>query len=134
MRLVGAEVAQQAYTDMYWITDIALPTLENEEMLFGYDSAERVVQATSDLGVAEMVVKMGGDGCLAYYRDSSEYVSAKPTTPVDTTAAGDSFNAGFLAARLNGYDVRDACIAGHELASKVIQHRGAIIPATPAIN
>lgn len=130
----NSAVAQQAYTQMYQITDIALPTLEDEEMLFGFDTAEQVLQAISGHGVPEIVVKMGGEGCLAFYNDGSEYVSANPTTPVDTTAAGDSFNAGYLSARLHGYDVRDACIAGHELASKVIQHRGAIIPATPAAN
>jgi len=49
--------------------------------------------------------------------------------PVDTTAAGDSFNAGYLSARLQGSDVVSACKAGHALASKVIQFRGAILPA-----
>lgn len=121
-------VAQQAYKEMYQITDFALPTLEDEEMLFGFDTAEEIIDTIKDHGVNEIVVKMGGEGCMAYCDQLRAYVAATPTNPIDTTAAGDSFNAGYLAARLSGSNINDACNAGHQLASKVIQYRGAIIP------
>ncbi|MBX2847526.1 MAG: sugar kinase [Acidiferrobacterales bacterium] len=124
----SVEIAQHAYQKMYQMTDIALPTLEDEELLFGYDSAELLVDVIRNHGVNEIVVKMGGEGCLAYCDQVTEYVAATPTKPVDTTAAGDSFNAGYLAQRLKGGDAVEACKSGHDLASKVIQHRGAIIP------
>lgn len=120
--------AQQVYTQMYKITDIALPTLEDESLLFDYDTAEQVVDATKAAGVDEMVVKMGEAGCLSYCDKVHDYVNTVPTKPVDTTAAGDSFNAGYIAARLTGSTAIEACNAGHALASKVIQHKGAIIP------
>jgi 2-dehydro-3-deoxygluconokinase len=47
---------------------------------------------------------------------------------VDTTAAGDSFGAGYMAARLAGKDAAAAARAGHTLAGAVIRQRGAIIP------
>jgi 2-dehydro-3-deoxygluconokinase len=47
--------------------------------------------------------------------------------PVDTTAAGDSFNAGYLAARIGGASPIDAARAGHRLAGIVIMTPGAII-------
>jgi 2-dehydro-3-deoxygluconokinase len=47
---------------------------------------------------------------------------------VDTTAAGDSFAAACLAARLVGAAPADAARAGHRLAGAVVRHRGAIIP------
>ena len=47
---------------------------------------------------------------------------------VDTTAAGDSFSAGYLAVRLTGGDAESAAKRGHLTASTVIQYRGAIIP------
>lgn len=121
-------IAQQAYSRMYGMTDIALPTLEDESLLFGVDSAEQLVHNLKSFGVQEAVVKMGAAGCLYAREQIAEQVSALQVTPVDTTAAGDSFNAGFLAARLSGSSGVDACRAGHALASQVIQHRGAIIP------
>jgi 2-dehydro-3-deoxygluconokinase len=47
---------------------------------------------------------------------------------VDTTAAGDSFGAGYMAARLAGKDPASAARDGHTLAGAVIRQRGAIIP------
>jgi len=47
---------------------------------------------------------------------------------VDTTGAGDSFNAGYLAARLDGRSAVDAVAQGRRLARVVVQHMGAIIP------
>jgi len=120
--------ARQVYTQMYQITDIALPTLEDESLLFGYDTAEQVIDACRAAGISEVVVKMGGAGCLSFCDQVHEYVSAVATKAVDTTAAGDSFNAGYLAARLTGSRAVDACVSGHALASKVIQYKGAIIP------
>ncbi len=50
--------------------------------------------------------------------------------PVDTTAAGDSFNAAYLAARQNGEAPAAAAAKGHKLAGQVVRHRGAIMPRT----
>ena len=51
------------------------------------------------------------------------------TAPVvDTTAAGDSFAAAYIAARLAGADPVEAARAGHRLAGVVVCHPGAIIP------
>ena len=121
-------IAQQAYLRMYRMTDVALPTLEDEELLFGLASGEAVMQAIRDCGVPEVVVKMGAAGCLTLHNQEISFVAAELVEPVDTTAAGDSFNAGYLAARLNGSAGPAACSAGHALAARVIQHRGAIIP------
>ena len=48
--------------------------------------------------------------------------------PVDATAAGDGFNAGYLAARLLGTDAAQAAGAAHRLAGDVIRHPGALVP------
>jgi 2-dehydro-3-deoxygluconokinase len=63
-------------------------------------------------------------------------VEAAPVTDpvVDTTAAGDSFSAAYIAARVAGANPVDAARAGHRLAGVVVCHPGAIIPraAMPA--
>jgi 2-dehydro-3-deoxygluconokinase len=45
-------------------------------------------------------------------------------------AAGDGFNAGYIAARLSGDGPSTAAAAAHRLAGQVIRHRGAIMPRT----
>lgn len=120
--------AKQAYLALYAMSDIVLPTLEDEQQLFGVSSAEEVLQMLIQLGVKEAVIKMGGSGCLSYFDERSELVSSEKVTPIDTTAAGDSFNAGYLAARIRETSTLDACIAGHKLAAQVIQYKGAILP------
>ena len=47
---------------------------------------------------------------------------------IDTTAAGDSFAAAYLAARLGGAEPAAAAMSGHRLAGAVVRHRGAIVP------
>jgi 2-dehydro-3-deoxygluconokinase len=59
---------------------------------------------------------------------SGEVAVPKAAKPVDTTAAGDAFNAGYLAARLRGRAPAEAAREGHVLAAQVIRHRGAIVP------
>ncbi len=120
--------ARNAYTQMYQLSDIALPTFEDEAMLFNYRNAEQAIEAMRAMGVRETVMKLGAQGCLSLVNAERGYVAAHAVTPLDTTAAGDSFNAGFLAKRLTGSTISESCEAGHQLASQVIQYKGAIIP------
>ena len=124
----SAEYARSVYERMYKMTDIALPTFEDEQELFGFGSPQEVMDTIQQHGVNEIVVKMGGEGCLSLYQGVTTPVEAKAINPVDTTAAGDSFNAGYLAARFIGSSGVEACLVGHDLAGRVIQHKGAIIP------
>ena len=124
----STEEAMNCYKALYSLTDIALPTLEDEQILFGYDNAEATIDAIMMLGATEIVLKMGEDGCLYSSDSKMGFVPTKKVSVVDTTSAGDSFNAGYLATRLKGLSVVASCEAGHILASTVIQHRGAVIP------
>ena len=84
-----------------------------------------------------MVLKLGANGTLYDDGTRAERIAASPTSSVvDTTAAGDSFNAGFIASWLTGNELSACCRAGAMLSSIVIAHRGAIIPAasTPVLS
>ncbi|QKX17032.1 sugar kinase [Microbulbifer sp. YPW1] len=133
-RLWGSEMlTRKAYEKIYRLSDIALPTLEDEQALFGSDSAsaEQVLERLQNWGVTEIVLKMGPDGCLvAANRTGAKLVPSNKVVPADTTAAGDSFNAGYLAARLAGRSIEQSAESGHRLASTVIQYRGAVIPVS----
>jgi 2-dehydro-3-deoxygluconokinase len=121
--------AQQAFNQLLPLVDLALPTAEDEQMLFGDADAGATLQRLTSAGVSEVVVKRGPTGCLiAADGGITEVLPPAVVAPVDTTAAGDSFNAGYLAARIAGATVEDAARAGHRLAVAVIMSPGALIP------
>jgi 2-dehydro-3-deoxygluconokinase len=116
------------YQDIYKVTDIALPTFDDEKDLFAYASPEIAMDAIASFGVTEIVLKMGEQGCFYDVNGQRGFVPVTPVHVVDTTSAGDSFNAGYLSQRVMGADVESACKVAHQLASTVVQHKGAIIP------
>ena len=120
--------AIETYEKIYSLTDIALPTIEDEQMVFGNDTPTTIVDRIQSHGVKEVVLKMGSKGCLVSSENVVDLVESNKVSVVDTTSAGDSFNAGYLAHRMQGGDATSAAVCGHKLASVVIQHRGAIIP------
>lgn len=113
--------------------DIALPTFDDEALLWGDASPEATVERMQSFGIGEIVVKNGPNAALAVSANEREFVAVPDVVkPLDTTGAGDSFNAGYIAARLSGQKPAEAAIAGHRLAGEVIRHRGAIMPRTAA--
>jgi len=123
----SAEDARACYSDLYAMTDIALPTFDDECLVFGRSSEDACLKRLLDAGISEIVLKLGAQGCRVCTLSEDERINAYSVTVRDTTAAGDSFNAGFLAHRLSGATLSDAADVGCRLASIVVQHRGAII-------
>ena len=113
------------------LTDIALPTLEDDMQIFGVEDATACAEYHHCLGVGEGVVKMGEHGCMLSLPNQVDTIeTAVQANPVDTTGAGDSFNATYLAGRANDQSPASAVEAAHRLAGTVIMHRGAVIPRT----
>lgn len=129
---VSREETQQVYQQMLQCTDIAFLTLDDEDALWGAKPVEDVIARTQAAGVSEVVIKRGAESCLVAI--TGEAVVEVPAVKlakekvIDTTAAGDSFSAGYLAVRLTGGTPEAAAQRGHLTASTVIQYRGAIIP------
>jgi len=117
------------FTEALKRVDIALPTFEDEAMLWGDTNPEATVERLQAFGIGEIVVKNGSSNALCADKNGRELVPVPEVVePVDTTAAGDSFNAAYLAARLNGQPSVTSAALAHGLAAQVIRHRGAIMP------
>ncbi|MEM9637237.1 MAG: sugar kinase [Pseudomonadota bacterium] len=125
-RLWEDQQTAQAITHLMWArADIALPSIDDEMALF--DETEETVTARVQSYPGTGALKRGETGPLSLGAAVAQ--SYPPAAKViDTTAAGDSFNGGYLAARLTGQPQADALMAGHACAARVVQHRGAIIP------
>jgi 2-dehydro-3-deoxygluconokinase len=123
------EDARKWMTEAWRRCDIALPTLDDEQRLFGDGDADACLARLRDVGVREVVLKLGGEGCVIWsVGAAASRVAAAKVAIVDTTAAGDSLNAGYLCGRLTGKDPGTAAMIGNRLAAIKIQHPGAIMP------
>ena len=125
------EYAQNVYSKILSYTDIAFLTQDDEQMLWGNTHYQDSIIRSKKLNASEIIIKRGSESCIVETLNERVEVPANIITKdkiVDTTAAGDSFSAGYLSVRLKGGTIEDAIQKGHDLAGTVIQHRGAIIP------
>jgi 2-dehydro-3-deoxygluconokinase len=124
-----AATARRAMDEMYRRSHIALPGLDDECALHGTMDPATAARRIADLGAGEICLKSGAGGCFLRLGLEVEEMPAQPgVMPLDTTAAGDSFNAAYLYHRLQGASAAEAARAGHRLAAQVIQYPGAVIP------
>ncbi|UVL96769.1 sugar kinase [Pseudomonas siliginis] len=127
----SVEEARAAYRSVLPYVDLALLTVDDEQALFGFADCAEVFATYAQIGTPEVVLKRGAEACLIRCQgEAFEVPAQKVDKVVDTTAAGDSFSAAYLARRLLGGSPAEAAQAGHELASQVIQVPGALIPRT----
>ena len=119
-------VARGLYARMFEAADIVLASTEDLTLLHGA-GGEALLLAHA--ATTEIVLKLLHPAARVLRDGGDTLVTAAPVASVvDTTAAGDSFAAAYLAARMGGAAPEDAARAGHDLAGRVVGHPGAIMP------
>lgn len=119
------EESQSSYLQIKELADLVFLTNDDEQRHFALNDPDAIF---SHWDCNEVVVKYGAQPCLVKTQNERLFVAASVVDNVaDTTAAGDSFAAGYLAGKLSGLSSGEAAQLGHKLASVVIQHHGAII-------
>jgi len=124
------EAMQQGMRQGASVADVVLPSFDEETALFGDGSPADTIARYRDCG-ARMVVVKNGAGEVTLWDDAGGSCTIATQTVrevVDTTAAGDSFAAGFLSALATGQDAATAVRSAAGLAARVIQARGALVP------
>ena len=123
--------ARSTFERFWRLSHIGLPTFDDEQMLWNDATPTDTANRLANLGLTEIVIKNGAAGAMVRAGGRDRLIVAPPLAakPVDTTAAGDSFNAAYIARRMSGFTPDDAAANAHALAAVVIQHPGAIVPA-----
>ncbi len=117
--------AREAYAGALRRADLIFASVEDLKGLAGADG----VAILDRYSASEIVLKLDVPACEVRVGGTPVRVDAAPVARVvDTTAAGDSFAAAYLAARIAGQEPVAAAQVAHRLAGAVVQHRGAIIP------
>ena len=110
------------------VADIALPSYEDEAEVFSDASKEATAKRYSDAGAGIVIVKDGpGPVLITDGAVRAEVTPESVLRPVDTTAAGDAFNAGVLAGLDAGFTLDKAVRCGCRVSARVIAAPGALV-------
>lgn len=120
--------AQEAMLAIMAQTDTALLTLDDEQLLWEDGTVDACQKRYAHCQLNELVLKRGAQEVIVITAEGETHIPVPPVTGIrDTTGAGDTFNAGYLAARLRGMNPEDAAKEGIKCAGIVIRHPGGVI-------
>lgn len=121
------DIARAIFHEAFAASDIVLASTEDLLPLYPDESDEQLM---ARIPCKEAVLRLLRPGSMVRIEGVSHEVRPEPVTQpvVDTTAAGDSFSAAYIAARVAGAGPVQAAYAGHRLGGVVVCHPGAIIP------
>ncbi len=118
--------SQSAFLKIYALTNLLFASSQDLDALYGQSDRNMLRKLLPN---AEIIYKCADPACWVMTAPDEILVHAKPiANVVDTTAAGDSFAAAYIAARMSSASAEESAIAGHRLAGQVVQFPGAIIP------
>jgi 2-dehydro-3-deoxygluconokinase len=124
----NVEAAREAIHRAWCLTDIALPSIEDEMTLFGEADEDAILARLRHCGCRQGALKRAAAGPLALEHIGGTLPHFAPAEQVvDSTAAGDSFNGAYLAGLISGADTLTCLSWGHALARQVVAKPGAIV-------
>ena len=120
--------AREQFRLAFQAADILLPGVDDFAAIFALDQVEEIIAFFAQYDYQELVIKNGDKNVYCISTAGQEIVDVTPVAKVvDTTSAGDSFNGGYLSARLAGKSIADSVEFANQVAGFVIQHPGAIV-------
>ncbi|MES3022818.1 MAG: sugar kinase [Pseudomonadota bacterium] len=107
------------------LADVVMPGLSEGQLLSGRQTARDVAAFYLDLGVKQVVIKLGARG--AYYASEAGHAAVPGLCAqkvVDTVGAGDGFAVGVISALLEGLPLEQAAERGNAIGARVVQFSG----------
>lgn len=93
--------------------DYITPNEDEARYFTGKEAPEEMADVFLDDGVKNVIIKLGGKGCLLKNRETSFFLPAYPIKAADATGAGDNFVAGFASEIIHGSGIREALQFGN---------------------
>ena len=129
--IVDPAPAVSGLKESFWKgIDYIKPNETELEILLGrkMDTREELISGARAMlakGVKGVIVTLGGDGCLFVTEEETSFFEANKVKAVDTTAAGDSFTAGFALALSEGRNCEEAIRFGQKVSAIAVTRKGA---------
>lgn len=121
-----ADFPEEMWTDVDYIkpneTELGILT---GTTIDGVESAREAAHKMLAKGVKHVLVSLGSEGCLFVSQEESCFYPANKVKAVDTTAAGDSFTAGFALALSQGKSHAESITLGQKIAAIAVTRKGA---------
>jgi sugar/nucleoside kinase (ribokinase family) len=92
--------------------DIFLPNEREASLMTGESEPARILDAFHKMGIATVALKLGARGAALLNAAKTTFCAPLKVAAVDSTGAGDCFDAGFLFAWFRGYDPQTCLRAG----------------------
>lgn len=108
--------------------DIFMPSIEDLQAMFKTLSKQELVAQCHAMGARQVVLKLGVEGCLISNDSESMSIPAMPAEVVDTTGAGDAFDAGYIQGLIEGKAPHACAMMAAQTAARRIQVRGGSTP------
>jgi sugar/nucleoside kinase (ribokinase family) len=105
-------------------TDIFLPSGQEITLLTDADREEEAIAEIIEMGVREIVLKHGGEGCSYYDATQRLSLPAFPADEVDPAGAGDCFDATFVVCRFKGMSAEDALRYANASGALMVSRKG----------
>ncbi|MFD2164821.1 sugar kinase [Thalassotalea euphylliae] len=124
--------AREQFSIAFKAADILLPGVDDFAAIFELDTVEAIIDYFNQYEYQELIIKNGEQNVYCLSQTASDkkqdIVDVTPVEHVvDTTSAGDSFNGGYLGARMAGHSISQSVELANQVAGFVIQHKGAIV-------
>ena len=94
--------------DSLAMVDYITPNEDEARFFTGEDRPDKMAEAFLARGVKNVIIKLGGKGCLLVNNEEKIHLYAHKIDVVDATGAGDNFMAGFVSEIIRGSEVKDA--------------------------
>ncbi|HDG61484.1 MAG TPA: ribokinase [Thermotoga sp.] len=116
-----SEIPEEAYSYMDYIS----PNLRELAGITGLNDPLKGARKLINKGVETVIVKMGKEGALIVDEKDSKHIKALDVEAVDTTGAGDAFDAGFILGKIKGLSDEESVGLGNVCAAISVTKKGA---------